>query len=88
MSSKGRGIVVEPNLVEALPPEEKPPSGMLQRIKPMQLHHMEALVWKNFWSLFRNYGYVLEYDKSLKKTLNKQFFTLYRGYFRFFFKTF
>lgn len=56
MSSKGRGIVVESNLVEALPPEEKPPSGLLQRIKPMQLHHMEALVWKNFWSLFRNYG--------------------------------
>ncbi|CAH0721255.1 unnamed protein product, partial [Brenthis ino] len=56
MSSKGRGIVVESNLVEALPPEDKSPSGLLQRIKPMQLHHMQALVWKNFWSLFRNFG--------------------------------
>nr|XP_026498762.1 ABC transporter G family member 23 isoform X3 [Vanessa tameamea] len=57
MSSKGRGIVTEKvTAVEALPPEEKPTSRYLERIKPMKMHHMEALIWKNFWSLFRNYG--------------------------------
>ncbi|XP_034837431.1 ABC transporter G family member 20 [Maniola hyperantus] len=56
MSSKGRGIIAEPAVVEALPPEEKPPRGLLERIKPMKMHHMQALVWKNFWSLFRNFG--------------------------------
>ncbi|CAH2256272.1 jg22624 [Pararge aegeria aegeria] len=56
MSSKGRGVVAEPTVVEALPPEEKHPRGILERIQPMKMHHMQALVWKNFWSLFRNFG--------------------------------
>ncbi|KAI5645573.1 ABC transporter domain-containing protein [Phthorimaea operculella] len=60
MSSKGRvPVVVTPELkapVEALPPEETPPRSCLERIKPMQWHHMKALVWKNFFSLFRNFS--------------------------------
>ncbi|XP_045455513.1 ABC transporter G family member 20 [Melitaea cinxia] len=57
MSSKGRGIVTESvAVVEALPPEEKPTIRFLERIKPMKAHHMQALIWKNFWSLFRNFG--------------------------------
>ncbi|XP_049880943.1 ABC transporter G family member 20 [Pectinophora gossypiella] len=58
MSSKGR-VVVTPELkapVEALPPEEEPPEGCLERIKPMKWHHMKALIWKNFFSLFRNFS--------------------------------
>ncbi|XP_013142145.1 PREDICTED: ABC transporter G family member 20 [Papilio polytes] len=60
MSSKSR-VVVTPELiapVEALPPEEKPPTGCLERIKPMKWHHMRALLWKNFLSLFRNWGLI------------------------------
>ncbi|XP_045540017.1 ABC transporter G family member 20 [Papilio machaon] len=60
MSSKSR-VVVTPELiapVEALPPEEKPPIGCLERIKPMKWHHMRALLWKNFLSLFRNWGLI------------------------------
>ncbi|XP_032523469.1 ABC transporter G family member 20 [Danaus plexippus] len=57
MSSKGRTIVTETHAtIEALPPEEKQNRAFIERIKPMKLHHMEALIWKNFWSLFRNYG--------------------------------
>ncbi|XP_072934149.1 ABC transporter G family member 23 [Epargyreus clarus] len=57
MSSKGRGIVAtELTSHEALPPEDEPPEGCLERIKPMKWHHMKALIWKNFWSLFRNFG--------------------------------
>lgn len=58
MSSKGR-VVVTPELkapVEALPPEEEPPEGCLERIKPMKWHHMKSLIWKNFLGLFRNFG--------------------------------
>ncbi|XP_038219569.1 ABC transporter G family member 20 [Zerene cesonia] len=57
MSSKGRSVITElKSPVEALPPEEDPPEGYLERIKPMKWHHMKALIWKNFWSLFRNFG--------------------------------
>ncbi|KAG7297380.1 hypothetical protein JYU34_019359 [Plutella xylostella] len=58
MSSKGR-VVVTPELaapVEALPPDDEPPEGCLERIKPMKWQNMKALIWKNFFSLARNYG--------------------------------
>ncbi|XP_028028239.1 ABC transporter G family member 23 [Bombyx mandarina] len=58
MSSKGR-VVVAPDLpipVEAIPPEEKPKRTKMEMIMPMKWHHMKALIWKNFWSLFRNFG--------------------------------
>ncbi|KAI8423035.1 hypothetical protein MSG28_014123 [Choristoneura fumiferana] len=58
MSSKGR-VVVTPDIaspMEALPPEEKPPTTCFERIKPMQWRHMKSLMWKNFLSLFRNYS--------------------------------
>ncbi|XP_075986626.1 ABC transporter oskyddad [Anticarsia gemmatalis] len=57
MSSKGR-VVVTPELimpVEAMPPEEKPARTM-EEYMPMKWHHMKALIWKNFLSLFRNFG--------------------------------
>ncbi|CAG5014148.1 unnamed protein product [Parnassius apollo] len=60
MSSKSR-VVVATELnspVEDLPPEEEPPNGCLERIKPMKWNHMKALVWKNFLSLFRNFGLI------------------------------
>ncbi|VVC96253.1 ABC transporter G family member 23 [Leptidea sinapis] len=57
MSSKGRSVVADLTLpVEALPPDDDDPKGYIERIKPMKLHHMKALIWKNFWSLFRNFG--------------------------------
>lgn len=58
MSSKGR-VVVTPDLsspIEAIPPEEKPANDLLETMMPMKWHHMKALIWKNFWSLFRNVG--------------------------------
>ncbi|XP_068625706.1 ABC transporter G family member 20 [Battus philenor] len=57
MSSKSRVVVATDIIapVEALPPEE-PPTGCIERIKPMKLHHMRALIWKNFLTLFRNFG--------------------------------
>nr|ULR57054.1 ATP-binding cassette transporter CL7629C1 [Spodoptera frugiperda]ULR57091.1 ATP-binding cassette transporter U9452 [Spodoptera frugiperda] len=57
MSSKGR-VVVTPELInpiEAMPPEEKPRRSM-EMYMPMKWHHMKALIWKNFLSLFRNFG--------------------------------
>ncbi|XP_026729160.1 ABC transporter G family member 20 [Trichoplusia ni] len=57
MSSRGR-VVVTPELVapiEAMPPPEKPARNMDMYI-PMKWHHMKALIWKNFLSLFRNFG--------------------------------
>nr|AMQ10350.1 ABC transporter G family member 5 [Mythimna separata] len=57
MSSKGR-VVVTPELtnpIEAMPPEEKP-SRSLEMYMPMKWHHMKALIWKNFLSLFRNFA--------------------------------
>ncbi|CAB3227744.1 unnamed protein product [Arctia plantaginis] len=57
MSSKGR-VVVTPELIapiEAMPPEEKPKISM-ETYMPMKWHHMKALIWKNFLSLFRNFG--------------------------------
>ncbi|CAH2059222.1 unnamed protein product, partial [Iphiclides podalirius] len=60
MTSKSRVVVATELIgpVEALPPEEKPPNGCLERVKPMKWHHMKALVWKNFLSLFRNFGLI------------------------------
>ncbi|XP_063369058.1 ABC transporter G family member 20-like [Cydia amplana] len=57
MSSKGR-VVVTPDVapLEALPPEDNPPIGCLERIKPMRWRNMKALLWKNFLTLFRNYA--------------------------------
>ncbi|KAG6451240.1 ABC transporter G family member 20 isoform X2 [Manduca sexta] len=60
MSSKGR-VVVTPDVpmpVESLPPEEKATRSFVETIKPMKWHHMKALIWKNFWSLFRNFGVI------------------------------
>lgn len=57
MSSKGR-VVVTPELIapiEAMPPREKP-TNMVDTYIPMKWHHMKALIWKNFLSLFRNFG--------------------------------
>ncbi|CAH0597662.1 unnamed protein product [Chrysodeixis includens] len=57
MSSRGR-VVVTPELVapiEAMPPPEKPARNM-DMYTPMKWHHMKALIWKNFLSLFRNFG--------------------------------
>ncbi|XP_047525927.1 ABC transporter G family member 20 [Pieris napi] len=57
MSSKGRSVIADlTTAVEALPPEDEAPGGYLDRMKPMSWHHMRALIWKNFWSLFRNFG--------------------------------
>ncbi|XP_077287586.1 ABC transporter oskyddad [Arctopsyche grandis] len=61
MSSKGR-VVVTPELVpptEAVPPEEEPPGGCMDRYKPMQMNHMKALVWKNLLAILRNVGIML-----------------------------
>lgn len=58
MSSKGR-VVVTPDInppVDSLPPEEKPKRGCMETFMPMKWHHMKALIWKNFLSLFRNFG--------------------------------
>lgn len=57
MSSKGRSVIADLTVpVQALPPEEEHAGPYLDRIKPMRWHHMKALIWKNFWSLFRNFG--------------------------------
>lgn len=58
MSSKGR-VVVTPDLapvIEALPPDDEPPEGCLERLKPIKVNHMKALIWKNFLGLVRNFG--------------------------------
>lgn len=58
MSSRGR-VVVTPEInapIDALPPDDEPSSGCLERIQPMKLPHMRALMWKNFMSLVRNFS--------------------------------
>lgn len=56
LSSRTRTPVAEVTIKEDLPPEDDSPDGCLERIKPMKMRHMKALIWKNFSSLFRNYG--------------------------------
>jgi hypothetical protein len=56
MSSRGRSAVT-PDYLD-MPPEEVPTHSFLNKYKPMNWHHMKALIWKNAMSLLRNYGYV------------------------------
>ncbi|KAJ0170715.1 hypothetical protein K1T71_013487, partial [Dendrolimus kikuchii] len=58
MSSKGR-VVVTPEMlgpIDAIPPDDGVKANVWDMIMPMKAHHMRALIWKNFWSLFRNFG--------------------------------
>ncbi|KOB76203.1 Abc transporter, partial [Operophtera brumata] len=60
MSSRGR-VVVTPTVnlpVDSLPPDEKPKRGCMEIFMPMKWHHMKALIWKNFLSLFRNFAFL------------------------------
>ncbi|XP_070491613.1 ABC transporter G family member 20-like [Chironomus tepperi] len=56
MSSRGPDMVTAPPHAPPLPPEEEPEATCMDHMKIFKMHHMKALVWKNFLWMWRNFG--------------------------------